>query len=326
MWLGGGDEGAIGDDVAVGHAGGVEGEARIAVAVEQDESAGGVRAFGKKMDGFAGGEVSRGRSAGNARRRVHARCRTAKEIDGGFGENHFHDGFTVAGAGNAAGFGVRVAAATDERRIADAAGKFAAGSTGGSGGEEAPVGIDGNGADGSLFVAAVMLGSVLVGFTFHPGVALGFADQFFRLAQLDAVLLCEAFRAFRNEHHVRAVFQNLARELNGIFDALQSSGSAGAQRSPIHDDGVTFDVAVKIEVRAVTSVEDGIVFEDHDGGFDGVERGAAARKNGPAGGKSAVAAGLAGINGFVRNIPRAAVNDERRFHQKSIAEKKENGK
>src|SRR5438309_666730 len=200
------------------------------MAVEQDEAAGGVGALRKKMDGFAGGEIGSGGTAGNVGRRVDTRCRTAKKIDGGLSEDDFHDGFAVAGAGNAAGFGVRVAAAADERRIADAAGKFAAGSTGGSGGEEAPVGIDGNGADGSLFVAAVMLGGVLVGFTFHPGFALGFTDKFFGLTQLDAVLFCETLRAFGDEHHVRGVFQNSARQLNGILDALQSSGSAGAQR------------------------------------------------------------------------------------------------
>ena len=81
-----------------------------------------------------------------------------------------------------------------------------------------------------------------------------------------------------------------------------------------------------LKMRAVTGVENGIVFEDHNGGFNGVESGAAARKNGPASGESTMTPGLAGVNGFVRNVPRAAVNDERWFHEKSIAEKKENGK
>src|SRR5207302_4425350 len=197
------------------------------------------------------------------------------------------------------------------RRIADAARKFAAGAAGGSGSEEASVGVEGHGADGSLLVAAVMLGGVLVGLAYHPGFALGFANQFFGLAQLDAVLFCEALSAFGDEHHVLGVFQNSARELNGILDTLQSGRRAGAQRCAVHDDGVAFDAAVQIKVRAVTGIEDGIVFEDHDGGFDSVEGGAAARKNGPAGSKSAVAAGLASVHGFVRNVPRAAVNDER---------------
>ena len=66
--LGGGDEGGVGGDVAVGHAGGVEGEARIAVAVEEDEAAGGAGALGEKMDGFARGEIGGGGIAGRGRR------------------------------------------------------------------------------------------------------------------------------------------------------------------------------------------------------------------------------------------------------------------
>src|SRR5258707_8456600 len=58
--LDGGDEGAVGGDIAAGHAGGVEGEAGIAVAVEEDEAAGGVSAFSEKMHGFAGGEIGGG--------------------------------------------------------------------------------------------------------------------------------------------------------------------------------------------------------------------------------------------------------------------------
>src|SRR5206468_12820524 len=84
--------------------------------------------LGEKMDSFACREIGGGSSAGNVGTRVQASDRTAKKIDGGFGEDHFHDGFAVTGAGDAASFGVGIAAAADERRIADAAGKFAASS------------------------------------------------------------------------------------------------------------------------------------------------------------------------------------------------------
>src|SRR5207249_5995632 len=121
-----------------------------------------------------------GSSAGNVGMRVQASDRTAKKIDGGFGEDHFHDGFAVIGAGDAASFGVGVAAAADERRIADAAGKFATSAAGGSGGEEMAGRVDGDGPNGSLFVATVMLRGVFVGFAFHPGLLFGFADHLFR--------------------------------------------------------------------------------------------------------------------------------------------------
>ena len=296
------------------------------MAVEEDEAAGAVRALGKEVDGFPGGEIGAGRSTRNVGGRVHAGLRAAKQICGGFRHDDFHDGFTVAGAGDSAGFGVGVAAAADERGITDPAGKFAAGAPGGSRGEQISFGVDRDGADGSLFVAAVMLGGVFVASAFHPGFVLGFADQFLALAELDAVFLGEALCAFGDEHHVRAIFEDLAGDLDGILDTMQSSGRSGAQRGAVHDDGVAFDVAVQIEVRAVTGVEDGVVFKDDDGGFDSVEGGAAAGKDGPTGSERAMAAGFAGVNGFVGNVPRAAVNNERWFHDQRIAEKKENGK
>jgi len=113
----------------------------------------------------------------------------------------------------------------------------------------------------------------------------------------------EALGAIGNEHHVRAILEDFASEMDGIFDALQSGGSAGAQRGAVHDDSVTFNVAVQIQVRTVTGVENGIVFEDDDSGFDGVESGAAAGEDGPAGGEGALAAGFAGVDGIVGECP-----------------------
>src|SRR2546426_9417662 len=95
-----------------------------------------------------------------------------------------------------------------------------------------------------------MLGSVCVFLALLPGCPLGFADQFFRLAELDSLGFGEALRTFGDEHHVGAMLENLAGELNGVLDALQSGGSAGAKRCAVHDDGVAFDATVKIEVRS----------------------------------------------------------------------------
>src|SRR6266481_4634576 len=75
-----GEEAAVGGDVAVGHARRIVRKAGIAVAVEEDEPPGGVRAFGEEMDGFAGGKRSAGGSARNVGRRVHADRGAAKKI------------------------------------------------------------------------------------------------------------------------------------------------------------------------------------------------------------------------------------------------------
>jgi len=238
-----------------------------------------------------------------------------KEIHSRLGHHDFHDGFAVAGAGYAAGFGVGVAAAANERRIADAAGKLAARPAGGSGGKEAAFTIDGHGADGSLLMAAMMLGGVFVRFALHPGFLLGFADQFLRLAELDSVLFGEALRAFGDQHHMRTTLENFAREPNRILDALQRGRSAGAERRTVHDDGVALHPAIQIEMRPIPRVKNGIVLENHDGGFDGVQGGTAVGEESPAGTQCALAAGLASVYGFVRNVPRAAMNDQGWFHR-----------
>jgi len=176
-------------------------------------------------------------------------------------------------------------------RIANAAGKFAAGAAGGSGGEETAIRVEGDGADGPLFVATVMFGGVFVGFALHPGSCSASLTISSRLQSFIPCLWRSAPR-LGDKHHVRAIFEDFAGDLNGILDVLQSSGGAGAKRRTVHDDGVALHVAVQIEVRAVTGVEGGIVFQNHDGGFDGVECGAAVGEDGPAGSESAMAAGL----------------------------------
>ena len=140
-------------DVAVGHARSVEREAGITFAIEEDEAAGAVSASREQMDRFASSEVCGRFAARRGRGGVFTDCRPAQKIDGGLGHHDFHDGFAIAGAGDAAGFGIGVAATADQRRIADAAGKFAARAAGGSGGKQMSISIDGDGADGSLFMS-----------------------------------------------------------------------------------------------------------------------------------------------------------------------------
>src|ERR1700682_2784402 len=93
----------------------------------------------------------RHRSGGRSGRR-----RWAEEVGGGFGHDDLHDGFAGAGAGDATGFQVRVAATADKGRIADAAGEFAASASGGGGGEKFPMLIVGHRANGALCVAAMV--------------------------------------------------------------------------------------------------------------------------------------------------------------------------
>jgi hypothetical protein len=321
--LNGDNEGAAGGDVAVGHAGRVESEGGIAVAVEENEATGGVSAFGEVMDRIARGEIGARNIAGRPGGRVNTSRGAAKKIDGCFGHNDFHDGFAVAGARNAASFGIGVTTAADKRRIAYSAGKFAAGTAGGSGREKAAVAVHGYGADGSLLVAPMMFGGVFVPLAVQPGFAFGRADKIFRSAERNAVLFGETFGAFGDKHHVRRIFQDSASQANGVSNALQCRDGAGTERGAIHDDGVAFDAAIEIEVRAESGVEDGIVFQHNDGSFDRVKRGAAPGEKRPSRGESAATAGVTGFDGLIGNIPGTAMNDQRRFHRSPRGKQRE---
>jgi len=304
----GGEEGAVEGDVAVGHAGSVEGEAGVAGLIEEDEAAGAVAALLEEFGGVESG------AHGERFFILGGQRGAAKEIHGGFGHDDFHDGFAMAGAGSGASGPIGVAAATDERRIADATGKFAAGAAGGSGGEEAAFTIKSDGADGALLMAAVMSRGVGILAAAEESVPFGFGDKLFGLAHGDVVSLGEMFGAFGDEHHVRTTFENGAGGANGIAHAAKRGGGSGAKTAAVHDDGVAFDVAIAIEMGAVAGVEDGIVLEDDDGRFDGIEGGAAGGENGPARDQGEVAALLAGFDGFIGNVPGTAVNNESRFH------------
>jgi hypothetical protein len=130
------------------------------------------------------------------------------------------------------------------------------------------------------------------------------------------MLRSKALGAFGDEHHVRAFFENRARQADGIPDAVKAGHGASTKSRGVHHDGIAFDLSIQVEVRTVTGVEDRIVFESHDGGFDGVERVAAAREHSPTGLERAPAPDLAGFDGVIGNIPGATMNNKRRRHKK----------
>src|SRR5256884_4530053 len=156
-----GDEISVKGQVAVGHARSVECETRMAMAIEEDQAAGGMGTFREQMHSFTSSQLPGGNAAGFAGPSSHADRRFTQEVDGSFGHHDFHDGFAVAGTGDPAGFGIGVTATADQRGIADASRKFAASAAGGSRCKQISFPIDGHGSYGSLYVTAMMLGRVL---------------------------------------------------------------------------------------------------------------------------------------------------------------------
>jgi hypothetical protein len=155
----------------------------------------------------------------------------------------------------------------------------------------------------------MMRSGVLVFAATQPSFAFGGRNKIFRIAGRDTLLLGKAFSAQSYQHHVRTIFKNSASRANRIFHALERRDRTRAQGCAFHDDGVALHAAVKIQVRAITGVEDRVVLKHDDGGLDGVKRRTAARKYGPPGSESVMTARSARFDSVVRNIPSPAVND-----------------
>jgi len=98
--------------------------------------------------------------------------------------------------------------------------EFAAGAAGGRCGEECAASIDRDSADRALFVAAMICSGVFVFLALLPGLPFGFGDEFFGIAERDALGFGVTLGAFPNQHHVRAGLQDFACEFDGIADAL----------------------------------------------------------------------------------------------------------
>ncbi len=237
LWRDG--EGIVGVYEAVGHAGGIEGGGWIAVAVEENQAAGGVGAMSEFADAGVGNGLS---VAPDGRRDCGARApadsptavvgfcrrilRCGEQVGRHFCHHNFHDAFAVARAGDTAGICVGIAAAADERRIADAPGKFATGATGGGAGDELILFVEGNGADRAEFVVHVMLGRVRIFEATAPGGALAIDDEIFGRAERDSVFGGEFFGAGADEHHVLAFLEDGAGEADWIADAFDGRDGA----------------------------------------------------------------------------------------------------
>ena len=119
---------------------------------------------------------------------------------------------------------------------------------------------------------------------------------------------------------MRTLFKHRAGGANGILDATQTGDRPRAQSGSVHNDGVALDVAIEIQMRTEASVEGGIVFQDDDRGFNGIESRAAFREHGPTGVQSALTAGIAGVDSVIGNIQGAAMNNERGLHEEKISD------
>ena len=144
------------------------------------------------------------------------------------------------------------------------------------------------------------------------GEALAFAveDELSVIDESHAVGGGELLGAGADEVDVLALFEDEARGLDGVAEALDAGDAAGLHAAAIHEEGVELYAAIGGEEAAAAGVEGGIVFEDGDGGFDGVDGGTAAGEDGVSGFKGGADAGLVGLSGVGGDGPCTAMNEE----------------
>ena len=329
---------------APGHGGGVVGEAEAAVGAEEDDAAVAAETVEKVGDGFAGGDF-RGGSGGDAvggplaEDELHDGFAPAGEGDGG-GEI-----VSVAAATDEGGVADAAGSLVEGATGGGGGGEVAAdvegdGADGVVGVETRAVGVcafpvseSRHGApifvldserctvvkavSGLLSSWRIVAGEGVVGeaggfagFGMGEAFALAVEDQLGVVDEGHAVGVGKLLGAVADEVDMRALFEDQAGGLDGVAEALDAGHAAGLHAAAVHEEGIELDAAIGGEEAAAAGVEGGVVFEDGDGGFDGVESRAAAGKNGVAGFKRAADAGLVGGSGVGGDGPGAAVDEE----------------
>ena len=147
----------------------------------------------------------------------------------------------------------------------------------------------------------------LAGLSFGEAFTLAVQDQFGVVDEGHAVREGKLLGAGANEVDVGALFKDEPGSLDGIAETLDAGHAASLHSAAVHEEGVELNAAVGGQKAAAAGVEGGVVFEDGDGCFDGIDSGSAERENGIAGFKRVADTGLVGLGRVGRDGPCAAV-------------------
>jgi hypothetical protein len=142
--------------------------------------------------------------------------------------------------------------------------------------------------------------------------ALAFAveDEFGVVDECHAVSLGKLLGAVTDKVDMVALFEDQAGGLNGITKALDAGYASSLHAAAVHEESIKLYAAVGGEKAAAACVEGRVIFEDSDGGFNGIEGGCTARKKGVAGFKSLADTVQVVGSGVGGNGPCATVNDK----------------
>jgi hypothetical protein len=108
--------------------------------------------------------------------------------------------------------------------------------------------------------------------------ALSVEDELRVVDEGHAVGLGKVLCAGADEVDVGTLFEDQAGGLNGVAKALDAGYAASLQAAAVHEESIELHAAIGGEKAAAAGVEGGVVFEDGDSGFDGVEGGCSARE------------------------------------------------
>jgi hypothetical protein len=118
--------------------------------------------------------------------------------------------------------------------------------------------------------------SGLAGFCIGKALAFAVENEFGVVDEGHAVGVGKALRAFSHEVDVGTFLKDEACGVDRIAQVFDAGDAAGFHAASVHEEGIELNAAVGGEEAASSSVEGGIVFEDGDGGFNGIDGCAAA--------------------------------------------------
>jgi len=115
---------------------------------------------------------------------------------------------------------------------------------------------------------------------------------------------------FTNKINVRRLLKDEAGGLDWVAQSFDTGDAAGFHAAAIHKKSVELDAAVGGEKAATAGVKGGVIFEDGNGGFDGVDCETTAREDGVTSFEGAADAGLVGFGCVGGDCPCAAMDKE----------------
>jgi hypothetical protein len=143
--------------------------------------------------------------------------------------------------------------------------------------------------------------------------ALAFEDKLNVIDELHAMRLCESLSTFADKIDVGTFLEHESRGVDWIAEAFDAGYAAGFHAAAVHEKGVELDATVGGEEATATGVEGGIVFENCDCSFNGIDGCAAAGEDFMTDLEGVAHSGFMGRCGVGRDGPRATVNEEGRI-------------